>query len=101
MLPGVLLRLWWRGRRVPGYRRHWRERFGFVEAAGPGTLWIHAVSVGEVRAAAPLVAAVRRESMLHYAVPSSFACCMKSCVVGPSGTFSVRPYHLMSCSAQK
>ena len=60
MLPGVLLRLWWRGRRVPGYRRHWRERFGFVEPAGPGTLWIHAVSVGEVRAAAPLVAALRR-----------------------------------------
>jgi len=60
MLPGVLLRLWWRGGRVPGYRAHWRERFGFVETAPPGTLWIHAVSVGEVRAAEPLVAAVRR-----------------------------------------
>lgn len=60
MLPGVLLRQWWRGRRVPGYRRHWRERFGFVETSAAGTLWIHAVSVGEVRAAEPLVAAVRR-----------------------------------------
>ena len=60
MLPGVLLRQWWRGRRVPGYRRHWRERFGFVAASAVGTLWIHAVSVGEVRAAEPLVAAVRR-----------------------------------------
>ncbi len=60
VLPGVLLRLWWRGGRVPGYRRHWRERFGFVEASAAGTLWIHAVSVGEVRAAEPLVAAVRR-----------------------------------------
>ena len=60
MLPVVLLRLWWRGRRSPGYRRHWRERFGFVEAAAAGALWIHAVSVGEVRAAQTLVAAVRR-----------------------------------------
>lgn len=59
-LPGVLLRLWWRGWRVPQYRRRWRERFGFVEIAAPGTLWIHAVSVGEVRAAEPLVAALRR-----------------------------------------
>jgi 3-deoxy-D-manno-octulosonic-acid transferase len=60
MLPAVLLRLWWRGRRVPGYRRHWRERFGFGATSAAGTLWIHAVSVGEVRAAEPLVAAVRR-----------------------------------------
>jgi len=61
MLPGVLLRLWWRGARVPGYRRHWRERLGFIApSTGAGTLWIHAVSVGEVRAAEPLVAALRR-----------------------------------------
>ena len=28
-LPLVLLRLWWRGRKEPGYRQHWRERLGF------------------------------------------------------------------------
>ncbi len=61
MLPGELLRLWRRGARVPGYRRHWGERFGFIAAAQTRrTLWIHAVSVGEVRAAEPLVRALRR-----------------------------------------
>ncbi|MGD2075988.1 MAG: lipid IV(A) 3-deoxy-D-manno-octulosonic acid transferase [Gammaproteobacteria bacterium] len=58
-LPWVLLRLWGRGVRIPGYRRHWAERLGRSEAP-TGALCIHAVSVGEVRAAQPLVEALRR-----------------------------------------
>jgi 3-deoxy-D-manno-octulosonic-acid transferase len=59
-LPLVLLRLWWRGRKEPGYRLHWRERLGFYGAHGAGahTLWVHAVSVGETRAAEPLIDAL-------------------------------------------
>ncbi len=59
-LPLVLLRLWWRGRKEPGYRQHWRERLGFYGARGGATptLWVHAVSVGETRAAEPLVDAL-------------------------------------------
>jgi 3-deoxy-D-manno-octulosonic-acid transferase len=59
-LPLVLARLWWRGLREPGYRRHWAERLGFYGAQGAGwhTIWIHAVSVGETRAAEPLVDAL-------------------------------------------
>ncbi len=55
-LPALLLRLWWRGRREPGYRRFIAERLG--RYASPGSeklIWVHAVSVGEARAAAPLV----------------------------------------------
>jgi 3-deoxy-D-manno-octulosonic-acid transferase len=57
------LRLWWRGRREPGYRAHVGERFGrYASAAPPGdVVWIHAVSLGETRAAAPLIERVLRE----------------------------------------
>lgn len=56
LLPLMLLRLWWRGIKAPAYRLRWRERLGRFE--GPehtGGLWIHAVSVGESQAIAPLV----------------------------------------------
>ncbi len=59
-MPLVLARLWWRGRKEPGYREHWGERLGFYgpQRAAPLTLWVHAVSVGETRAAEPLVDAL-------------------------------------------
>ena len=61
-LPLVLLRLWWRGgrRREPGYRAHIGERFGrYLQAPSSDAVWVHAVSVGEVRAAVPLVRALK------------------------------------------
>ena len=58
-LPLWLARLWWRGAREPGYRRHVGERLGLGARQAPGALWVHAVSLGETRAAAPLVAALR------------------------------------------
>lgn len=59
LFPWVLVHLWWRGRRQPGYREHLRERFGWYQArpARP-VIWLHAVSVGETRAAEPLVRAL-------------------------------------------
>jgi 3-deoxy-D-manno-octulosonic-acid transferase len=58
VLPWVLLRLWMRGARMPAYRRNWKERLGLVPVkreAGKRLVWVHAVSVGEVRAAESLV----------------------------------------------
>lgn len=61
-LPIVLARLWWRGRKEPGYRQHMAERFGFYgkRTTTMPLIWIHAVSVGETRAAQPLI-----EALLH------------------------------------
>jgi len=58
--PLVLARLWWRGRHEPGYRRNIAERFGFYPTTPPRpVIWLHAVSVGETRAAEPLLLALR------------------------------------------
>ncbi len=56
LMPLALARLWWRGRREPGYRRRIGERFGrYRGAAEEDLIWFHAVSVGEARASATLV----------------------------------------------
>lgn len=60
--PVYFARLWWRGRREPAYRRHWRERLGGGGGPPqPGRLWLHAVSLGETRAAAALIEALRSQ----------------------------------------
>ncbi|OGU34900.1 MAG: 3-deoxy-D-manno-octulosonic acid transferase, partial [Hydrogenophilales bacterium RIFOXYA1_FULL_63_33] len=57
--PLIPLRLVWRGRRERGYLKHWGERLALGPAPVTGALWIHAVSVGEMRAAQPLIQALR------------------------------------------
>ncbi len=61
--PLIVLRLLTRGMRYGNYHRRWPERFGVFEppAEMPGCLWVHAVSVGEVNAAEPLVKALRAD----------------------------------------
>ena len=64
LLPFLMAYLLLRSRRQPDYRRHWRERFFGQgpqwplpegEAIQVKKYWLHAVSVGETRAAAPLI----------------------------------------------
>jgi 3-deoxy-D-manno-octulosonic-acid transferase len=65
MLPFTPLKLLWRGMKQPEYLRHVPERYGFYPkhlAAGQPLIWLHCVSVGETRAAAPLV----HELQKHY-----------------------------------
>ncbi len=59
--PLYLLRLWRRGAQEPGYRSALAERFGLYRGRPPmpGALWLHAVSLGETRAAVPLLDALR------------------------------------------
>lgn len=56
LVPIILLRLQWRSLRAPDYRYRWSERFGFFPAFDiRESIWIHAVSVGEVQACERLV----------------------------------------------
>jgi 3-deoxy-D-manno-octulosonic-acid transferase len=56
LLPFVLLRLYWRSLKAPAYRRRIRERLvRDAPPTAPAAVWVHAVSVGEVQAAAPLI----------------------------------------------
>jgi len=62
LLPLALLRLLWRARHQREYLAHIPERFGHYRQAAPAQplIWIHAVSVGETRAAEPLVRELRQ-----------------------------------------
>ncbi|WP_343641640.1 3-deoxy-D-manno-octulosonic acid transferase [Roseateles sp.] len=59
--PAYLLRLFLRGRQEPLYQAHPAERFGFGAAIEPGSIWVHAVSLGETRAAAALIERLRHD----------------------------------------
>ncbi|WP_430765562.1 3-deoxy-D-manno-octulosonic acid transferase [Roseateles paludis] len=63
LTPAYLLRLWWRGRQEPLYRLAVGQRLGFYDRdTVAGRVWIHAVSLGETRAASALIDALRERS---------------------------------------
>jgi 3-deoxy-D-manno-octulosonic-acid transferase len=61
ILPFTVIKLIYRSFRQPDYLKHWSERSGFYSASTKKiwgkrkTLWIHAVSVGETKAAIPVI----------------------------------------------
>jgi 3-deoxy-D-manno-octulosonic-acid transferase len=61
-VPLIFVRLWWRARLAQAYGKRWKERFAFIDlpVSAQRGLWVHAVSVGEVLAAVPLVKAIRQ-----------------------------------------
>ncbi|HSJ99101.1 MAG TPA: lipid IV(A) 3-deoxy-D-manno-octulosonic acid transferase, partial [Myxococcota bacterium] len=64
LAPVTIYHLIWRGFRHNEYFHRWGERYAVYppeQRRHHDTVWVHAVSVGEVNAAAPLVNALRRE----------------------------------------
>ncbi len=81
-LPLILLRLFWRGRRAPAYRQRIGERFALgLPALRPGGIWVHAVSVGESIAAAPMI---RQLMARHPQLPITVTC------MTPTGSERIR-----------
>lgn len=71
-LPLLALRLWLRARKAPAYAQRLGERFAFrLPALQPGGIWVHAVSVGESIAAAPMI---RQLLLRHPDLPITVTC---------------------------
>ncbi len=79
LLPLVAGKLALRCIKQSAYRPHWQERFGFYRLPRQsGVIWLHCVSVGETRAAAPLIHALleqypKRTLLLTHSSPSGRA----------------------------
>ena len=58
MMPVILLYLHKRGRKDPLYAQHIGERFGRYAKGVENPVWVHAVSLGEMRSATPLIRAL-------------------------------------------
>lgn len=70
LLPVILIYLWRRGRKDPDYWRHLGERFGAYAPKVKNPVWVHAVSLGEMRSATPLIKALLAED--HHVVTTHF-----------------------------
>ena len=79
LLPLVAGKLALRSIKQAAYRPHWHERFGFYRLPRQsGVIWLHCVSVGETRAAAPLIHGIleqypERTLLLTHSSPSGRA----------------------------
>ena len=101
LIPGALIRLWFRGRAEPAYRHHVAERFGHVPSSlGPGAdIWLHAVSAGESIAAAPLIEALLAQGhtlVLSTTTPTGRAQLMRQ--FSGRAVICYGPFDLQRCS---
>lgn len=66
ILPFTPLKLLWRGIKQAEYRQHWAERYGFYrDKPQKPLIWLHCVSLGETRAAVPLIKALQQAHPQH------------------------------------
>ncbi len=84
-VPFVLLRLFFLGLKNPAYRTRWQERFGFFlwGNINKPVLWIHAVSVGEVNAATPIINRLLEQYSLYQILVTT---------VTPTGAFTIEQH---------
>lgn len=81
-LPVILVRLLWRARRAPAYSKRIGERLALnMPAYQSGGIWVHAVSVGESIAAAPMIRALQAR---HPHLPITVTC------MTPTGSERIR-----------
>jgi len=103
LIPLAIHRLLWRGRRHRGYWQRWGERFGFGPRQTVPVIWVHAVSVGEVRASVPLVRALQREFPDHRVLVTTMTPTGSDtvrAVFGDSVAHSYVPYDLPTAVAR-
>ncbi len=81
LLPVIFSRLWYRSWRAPAYAQRWHERFAAGGDLRPGGIWVHAVSVGESIAAAPMIKALMAR---HPDLPITVTC------MTPTGSQQIR-----------
>ncbi len=97
-MPFVFLKLLWRGYKAPEYRDRKLERFGFFKAPKiKDSIWVHAVSVGEVLAAEPIIREIQKrypgkEVVVTSMTPTSSALIQK--LFGGSVFHVYAPYDL-------
>lgn len=97
-LPWLWLRLKLRGRKEPGYLEDIGQRFGRYTTRPDGpVIWLHAVSLGETRAAQPLVAAMRSRFPDHRLVVTHMTATGREAareLYGEFATLAFLPYDL-------
>ncbi len=102
--PWALVHLWWRGRLQPAYRENIAERFGrYRQRPERPLIWLHAVSVGETRAAEPLVRALAArypgyELLLTQMTPTGRETAQQ--LFGDAATIAYLPYDYPSAVAR-
>lgn len=82
LAPFLVLRLWWKSRALSAYKEGILERFSLnLVKKMPVDLWVHAVSLGEVMAATPLIEAFLKQGF-----------CIVVTTMTPTGANQVKKY---------
>ena len=101
IMPFALAWLMWRSLRQTGHADKWGERFGSSPLLSNNQLiWVHGASVGEIRAAAPLIKAVHQRYPQHALLVTSFTAAGRNqaqALFGGRALIALLPYDLSFC----